>query len=207
MLLPATPEVIAAFVVEAEAAPEELSAIANIMVAPPMPEIPEPAHGKPIVMALLCWAPEVEAGEIESGERAVARFRRLATLPVNMVRPMPYPEMYQFTKGPGPDHEAARSLFLDAVELPTAEAILGHLRASTAPLAVAQLWMLGGAMALATADSRGWPPWPRGSERSKPPRPARCRRWARPPRPRPRGTCSGVRASTGRSCSTVRWCG
>jgi hypothetical protein len=71
-----------------------------------------------------------------------------------MVRPMPSPEMYQFTEG-GPDYEAARSLFLDAVELPTAEAIAEHSRASTAPLAVAQLRVLGGAMALAMADSLG----------------------------------------------------
>jgi hypothetical protein len=35
--------------------------------------IPEQAHGKPIVMALLCWA-----GEVEAGERAIARFRGLA---------------------------------------------------------------------------------------------------------------------------------
>jgi hypothetical protein len=141
----------AAFVAEAEAAPEELSAIANIMKAPPMPPITNQAHGRPIVMVLLCWA-----GEIEAGERAVARFRGLVTPFADMVRPMPHPEMYQFTEGgPGPDHEAARSLFLDAVELPTAEAIVEHLRASIAPLALAQLRVLGGAMALATADSLG----------------------------------------------------
>jgi FAD/FMN-containing dehydrogenase len=149
LLLPATAEVIAAFVAEAEAAPEELSAIANIMVAPPMPEIPEQAHGKLIVMALLCWA-----GEVEAGERALAPFRALATPYADMVRPMPYPEIYQFTEGgPGPDHEAARSLFLDAVDGPTAETIVERLRASTAPLAVAQLRVLGGAMARVPADA------------------------------------------------------
>jgi FAD/FMN-containing dehydrogenase len=148
LMLPATAEVIAAFVAEAEAAPEELSAIANIMVAPPMPEIPEQAHGKPIVMALLCWA-----GEVEAGERAVARFRGLATPYADLVRPLPYPEIYQFTEGPGPDHEAARSLFLDAVDHPTAETIVERLRASTAPLAVAQLRVLGGAMARVPAGA------------------------------------------------------
>ena len=40
LLLPATPEVIAGFLQAAEAAPEELSAIANVMPAPPMPFIP-----------------------------------------------------------------------------------------------------------------------------------------------------------------------
>jgi hypothetical protein len=37
LLLPATPDAIASFVEAAEDAPEELSAIANVMPAPPMP--------------------------------------------------------------------------------------------------------------------------------------------------------------------------
>ena len=47
MILPATPEVITGFLEAAEAAPEELSTIANVLLAPPMPFIPEDAHGKP----------------------------------------------------------------------------------------------------------------------------------------------------------------
>ena len=43
-ILPATPEILAAFVAEAEAAPDELSTIANVMPAPPMPMIPEEAR-------------------------------------------------------------------------------------------------------------------------------------------------------------------
>jgi FAD/FMN-containing dehydrogenase len=149
LLLPATAEVIAGFVAAAEAAPEDLSAIANIMKAPPMPEIPEQAHGKLIVMALLCWA-----GEVQAGERAMARFRGLATPYADLVRPMPYPDIYQFTEGgPGPDHEAARSLFLDTVDQQVAATILDHLQASTAPIAVAQLRVLGGAMARVPADA------------------------------------------------------
>jgi hypothetical protein len=134
-----------------------LSAIANTIKAPPIPPLPEPAHGKPIVMALLCWA-----GNMDAGERAAARFRGLASPLVDMGRPMPSPETYQFTKG-GPDHEAARSPFLDAVQLPTAEAIVEHSRAATAPLAVAQLRVLGGAMALATADRLGMAAAPEAS--------------------------------------------
>jgi FAD/FMN-containing dehydrogenase len=149
LLLPATPDVIASFIAEAEAAPDELSAIANIMKAPPMPMLPEQHHGKPIVMALLCYA-----GEIEAGERVMTRFRKLATPLADMVRPMPYPEIYQFTAGgPSPDHEAARSLFLDGFDRPTAEAITEQLQASSAPIAVAQLRVLGGAMARVSAEA------------------------------------------------------
>ena len=149
LILPATPEVIASFVAEAEAAPEELSAIANIMVAPPMPVLPPEAHGKLVVMALLCYA-----GDAEAGGRAVAPFRALAEPIADQVRPMRYPEIYQLTEGgPAPAQEVARSLFVDAVDRHTAEAIVNHLQASTAPLAVAQLRVLGGAMARVPAEA------------------------------------------------------
>src|SRR3954452_17716611 len=52
MILPATPELITGFIEAASAAPEELSTIANVMLAPPMPFVPEEAHGKPVLMGL-----------------------------------------------------------------------------------------------------------------------------------------------------------
>src|ERR687895_1204960 len=132
LILPATPELIAAFVAEAEAAPDELSAIANIMVAPPMPFLPSDAHGKLVVMALMCYA-----GEVDAGERAIARFRALAEPIADLVRPMPYPEIYQLfgEDGPGPAEEVARSLFVDAVDGQTADTIVDHVQTSTAPMA------------------------------------------------------------------------
>ena len=93
LILPATPDVIASFVAEAEAAPEELSTIANVMVAPPMPFVPAEQHGQLVIMALLAYA-----GAVEAGERAVAPFRALATPIADMVRPMPYPEIYPLTE-------------------------------------------------------------------------------------------------------------
>jgi FAD/FMN-containing dehydrogenase len=41
LILPATPDTIASFIAEADAAPEDLSTIANVMPAPPMPFVPE----------------------------------------------------------------------------------------------------------------------------------------------------------------------
>ena len=52
LLLPATAEVIAGFIAEAEAAPEELSTIANVMPAPPMPFVPAELHGQLVIMAI-----------------------------------------------------------------------------------------------------------------------------------------------------------
>ena len=142
LVLPATPEVIASFVAEAEAAPEELSTIANVMVAPPMPFVPAEMHGQLVIMAMLAYA-----GEVEAGERAVAPFRTLATPIVDMVEPMRYPEIYKLTEGAEVAEEAARSVFLDKVDDGVAEAIVHHLQVSRAQMAVAQIRVLGGAMA------------------------------------------------------------
>ncbi len=46
LVLPGTAETIEAYITAAEAAPEELSTIANIMTAPPMPFLPEETVGK-----------------------------------------------------------------------------------------------------------------------------------------------------------------
>jgi FAD/FMN-containing dehydrogenase len=161
LVLPGEPDVIATFVAAAEAAPEELSAIANIMVAPPMPFLPAEAHGKVVVMALVCWA-----GEVEEGERALAPFRALGPL-ADLLRPMAYPEIYAlFGEGPGPAlpaQEATRSFFVDSLESQAAEAIVDHLHASTASMTVAQLRVLGGAMARVSPEATAFAHRDRGA--------------------------------------------
>ena len=154
LILPGTPQVIESFVSEAEAAPEELSAIANIMVAPPMPFLPAAAHGKVVVMALVCYA-----GDAEAGERVLAPFRALAEPLADMVRPMAYPEIYKLfgeEAPPGPPEHVVRSFFVDAVQTETAEAVVDYLQRSSAAMAVAQLRVLGGAAARVPAESTAY---------------------------------------------------
>jgi FAD/FMN-containing dehydrogenase len=148
LMLPATPDVIASFVSEAQAAPEELSTIANVMVAPPMPFIPSEHHGRLVIMALLCYA-----GEVDEGERAVAPFRALATPIVDMVKPMRYPEIYPPEEEDYHPVASARTMFVEQIDLPVAQTIVEHLQASSAQMAVAQIRVLGGAMARVPADA------------------------------------------------------
>ena len=148
LLLPANVDTIAGFMAEAEAAPEELSSIANIMKAPPMPFVPEEAHGKLVIMALMTYA-----GDPEAGQGALAPFRALAEPVADLLRPMPYPEVY-----PPEDEEyhpvaTARTMFVDTIGRAEAETILEHLGTSTAMMGVAQLRTLGGAMARVPADA------------------------------------------------------
>jgi FAD/FMN-containing dehydrogenase len=148
LFLPATPGVITSFIAEAEAAPEELSTIANVMTAPPMPFIPAEYHGTLVIMAMM-----VHSAGGDVGERAVAPFRALAPPIADLIRPMSYPEMYP------PDEEdyhpvaVTRTMFLDRVDRPVAETILDLLGTSSAMMSVAQLRVLGGAMARVPVDA------------------------------------------------------
>ncbi len=141
LTLPATPETVACFVAEADAAREELSTIAKVMIAPPMPWIPEAAHGKPIIMATLVYA-----GDIEAGERAIARFRSLARPLADMVRPMRYPDIYPSDQSAHPV-ASVRTMFVNTIDSSVAQTIIDRLHTSTAQFAAVEIRALGGAMA------------------------------------------------------------
>src|ERR671918_1721782 len=63
LVLPATPQVLAGFIAQADAAPEQLSTIANVLPAPPLPFLPPGHHGTLVIMATLAYVGEVEAGQ------------------------------------------------------------------------------------------------------------------------------------------------
>jgi hypothetical protein len=148
LFLPATPHTIASFIAEAEAAPEELSTIANVMPAPPMPFVPEEHHGRLVIFALM-----VHAGGGEAGERAVAPFRALATPIADMLKPMPYPEIYMPEEEDYHPTAAGRTMFVDAIDRDVSETIVEYLEGSDATMRVAQLRVLGGAMARVPAEA------------------------------------------------------
>jgi FAD/FMN-containing dehydrogenase len=148
LVLPATPETIAGFMAASAAAPEELSTIANVMPAPPMPFLPEAVHGRLIVMGMLAFA-----GDRGSGERAVAPFRALATPLADLVRPMAYPEIYPPEDDSYHPTAVGHTMFIDHVDRDVAATIVARLEASDASVRVAQLRALGGAMARIPADA------------------------------------------------------
>jgi FAD/FMN-containing dehydrogenase len=142
LFLPATPEVIAAFITEAEAAPEELSTIANIMPAPPMPIMAPEHRGKLTIIAMMVYA-----GDPEAGMQVMNRFRKLAAPLADMIRPMRYQEMFPPEDDSYRPTAVTRTMFIDQVDRDAARTILAHLQASDAAMRVAQLRVLGGAMA------------------------------------------------------------
>jgi FAD/FMN-containing dehydrogenase len=151
LILPATPAIIAGFMAAAEAAPDELSTIANVMPAPPMPMVPAEQHGQLVVFAMLVYA-----GEVDAGERALAPFRKLATPIVDMLRPMAYPEIFAPEEGEYHPTAVARTMLVDRIDLGVAEEVVDRLESSEAPVRVAQLRVLGGAMARVPAEATAY---------------------------------------------------
>ncbi len=142
LFLPATAENLARVVAAAEAAPEELSAIVNVMPAPPMPFLPPDVPGKLVIMALIAYAgPDGEA------QAALRPFREIATPIADLLRPMPYSGMF-----PPEDHGfhptvAFRNFFKDGFTAADAETIVERLANSDAPMRITQIRVLGGAAA------------------------------------------------------------
>ncbi len=148
LILPATAETIGGFLAESAAAPEELGTIANVMSAPPMPFLPEELHGRIVLMALVCYA-----GEAEAGQKALAPFRALAEPIADMVRPIPYPEVYPPEDPSYHPVATARTMFVDSVDERAVDTILERLESSNAPLRAVQLRVLGGAMGRVSNDA------------------------------------------------------
>jgi FAD/FMN-containing dehydrogenase len=141
LVLPATPAVVTDFVAAAESAPDELSTIANVMPAPPLPFVPDELHGSLMVMATMVYA-----GDLEAGERAVAPFRALADPVADLLRPMKYPEM--FPDQPGNRlGKVTHTMLAGAVGRRQAEIILERTGESSALVAACEIRALGGEMA------------------------------------------------------------
>ena len=150
LLLPATPETIASFLREADSAPEELSTIANVMPAPPMPFLAEEHHGKIIILAMMFYA-----GDPLKGQQVMEPFKKIATPFADMLHPMSYTELFP-DEGEYHPIAAGRTMFLDYVDESVAETILKHLSAATGMMSVTQLRVLGGAMARIPEDATAY---------------------------------------------------
>lgn len=143
LLLPATRQVLRGYLDYAIAAPEEMTTIANLMFAPPAPFVPQERVGEPVLAIHVCWV-----GDIVAGERALAPLRALATPVAEVIGPMPYPAIYQFTAHQADPHGVAlRMMFADALSDEALDASLDALHGTTSPYSIIQFRGMGGAVA------------------------------------------------------------
>ena len=148
LVLPATRDVLRGYLDYVADAPDDLTTIANLMHAPPAPFIPEDRVGELVLMIFAVWT-----GDIEEGERAFAPLRALAEPVADVIAPMPYPVIYQFTADAGA--AARRRHPLDVRRRPQRRDDRRHPRRDErpgGPISIVQFRGLGGAFARVAED-------------------------------------------------------
>jgi FAD/FMN-containing dehydrogenase len=102
-----------------------------------------------VLSILVCWT-----GSVADGEQALAPLRALATPVADVVSPIPYPNIYQFTA-----HQAApqcvsiRSMFADELSDAALDSVLAAIEHATSPFSLVQFRGLGGALARVGKDA------------------------------------------------------
>jgi len=128
--------------------PDELTTLANILVAPPVPFLPEAVHGQMVVGVI-----GVYAGSVEDGARAAQPLRTLAEPVADLMGPMPYTAMQGLLD---PLWQAGAQNYFTGTMLgeltdEAIETLLAQHAAGRAPVHELHLHHGGGAMANAPA--------------------------------------------------------
>lgn len=79
------------------AAPDEFCGVMVIAHAPPLPFLPTSWHGRPVVIAAVCWC-----GELEAGERALEPLHRFGSPLGVSIGPIPYVQWQHILDGSAP---------------------------------------------------------------------------------------------------------
>jgi FAD/FMN-containing dehydrogenase len=124
-------------------APDELTTIFNLRVAPPLPFLPEDVHGKPIVMVGACYA-----GSPEDGAEVVRPLKQFGRPIVDLLESKPYTAL-QSMFDPSVPH--GWHYYWKSVELPpltdsAIETLVEHASAQTSPKSYCIVFQLGGAL-------------------------------------------------------------
>jgi FAD/FMN-containing dehydrogenase len=130
--------------------PEELTTLANILAAPPVPFLPEAVHGQLIVAIL-----GVHAGAASDGAKAAQPLRTLAEPIADLMGPMPYTAMQGLLD---PLWQAGAqnyftSALLDRLDDDAIDTLLAQHTAGQALVHELHLHHAGGAMARVPADA------------------------------------------------------
>ena len=131
------------------AAPDELTTIFDLSVAPPLPFLPEDVHGNPIVMVGACYA-----GAPEDGIEAVRPLKAFGTPIVDLLEPKPYTALQSMFDPLVPHgwHRYWKSVELPPLTDDAIDTLVEHAFAVTSPKSYCIVFQLGGALARVAED-------------------------------------------------------
>ena len=147
------PLVLRFYRVFAAAAPDEVTTIFNLRLAPPLPFLPEEVHGKPIVMVGTCYA-----GSPEDGIDVVRPLKEFGSPIVDLLEPKRYVAL-QSMFDPSVPH--GWHYYWKSVELPpladdAIDTLVGHASALTSPKSYCIVFQLGGALSRVGAEDTAY---------------------------------------------------
>ena len=131
------------------AAPDELTTIFDLSVAPPVPFLPEEVHGKPIVMVGACYA-----GSPDEGAEVVRPLKQFGRPIVDLLEPKPYTALQSMFDPLVPHgwHRYWKSVELPPLTDDAIDTLVEHSSAPTSPKSYCIVFQLGGALARVGED-------------------------------------------------------
>jgi FAD/FMN-containing dehydrogenase len=134
-------------------APDELTVVPLLRLAPPAPFLPKELHGKPVVGVIILYT-----GAIEKGEALIAPLRQYGTPLVDGIGPKPFralQSMLDTGAQPGWNYYV-KSEFLPALSDEIIDTLIEHASRITSPLTTIAGFHLGGAISHVNEDATAY---------------------------------------------------
>jgi FAD/FMN-containing dehydrogenase len=132
------------------AAPDELTTIFDLSVAPPVPFLPERVHGKPILMMGACYA-----GSPDEGAEVVRPLKQFGRPIADLLEPKPYTGLQSMFDPLVPHgwHRYWKSVELPPLTDDAIDTLVEKASAFTSPKSYCIVFQLGGALARVGEDA------------------------------------------------------
>jgi len=136
-------EVLAFHREQTRSAPRELGISAAFVTAPPLPFVPEHLQFKPVVVAIMCWS-----GDIDAGREVVKPWLEFGPPPIQMIDALPYTIMQsiQDEMAPPGRHSYWKSGYLTELTDDAIAAAVSVAAEVPSPFSLAELILWGGAV-------------------------------------------------------------
>jgi FAD/FMN-containing dehydrogenase len=124
-------------------APDELTCLLVLRLAPPAPFLPQEVHGKPIVGIAVCYA-----GDADKGMEAVKPVKEFGEPLVDLIQPKPFTahqSLLDSAQAPGRNYYW-KSDYLPGLSAAAADVIMEHTAAFPSPESAVLVFQLGGAV-------------------------------------------------------------
>jgi FAD/FMN-containing dehydrogenase len=124
-------------------APDELTCLLVLRLAPPAPFLPQEVHGKPIVGIAVCYA-----GDAGKGMEAVKPVKEFGEPLVDLIQPKPFTahqSLLDSAQAPGRNYYW-KSDYLPGLSAAAADVIMEHTAAFPSPESAVLVFQLGGAV-------------------------------------------------------------